>query len=77
VKEQEVKKSLGRPRSRRVDNIKMDLRDIGIGGMNRIDLVHDKMAPLDMVLNLMVPLKGWELTEKRYNWQPLNESSAP
>jgi hypothetical protein len=29
---------LGRPRRRWVDNIKMDFRDIGLGGMARIDL---------------------------------------
>jgi hypothetical protein len=34
----EAKKSLGRPRRRLVDNIKMDLREIGWGGMYWIDL---------------------------------------
>jgi hypothetical protein len=32
----EGKKSLGRPRRRWEDNIKMDIRDIGIDGANRI-----------------------------------------
>jgi hypothetical protein len=58
VKEQAVKKSLGTPRSKRVDNIKMDLTDIGIGGMNVTDLVHDRWALLDMVINLMAPIKS-------------------
>jgi hypothetical protein len=34
----EGKRPLGRPRRRWVDNIKMDLRDIGFRGMNWIDL---------------------------------------
>jgi hypothetical protein len=32
------KEPLGRPRSRWVDNIKMDLREIGWNGMDWIDL---------------------------------------
>jgi hypothetical protein len=38
----EEKRSLGRPRCRWVDNIKMDLREIGWDGMNRIDLAEDR-----------------------------------
>jgi hypothetical protein len=34
----EGKKSVGRPRHRWVDNIKMDLREVGWGGMDWIDL---------------------------------------
>jgi hypothetical protein len=33
---------LGIPRRRRVDNIKMDLRDIEYGPMERIDLAQDR-----------------------------------
>jgi hypothetical protein len=33
---------LGRPRRRWVDNIKMDLREIGWGGMDFIDLAGDR-----------------------------------
>jgi hypothetical protein len=36
------KRPLGRPRYRWVDNIKMDLREIEWGGMNRIDLAHNR-----------------------------------
>jgi len=32
------KKPLGRPRHRWEDNVKMDLREVGCGGMDRIDL---------------------------------------
>jgi hypothetical protein len=34
----EGKRLLGRPRCRWVDNIKMDLRELGWGGMDWIDL---------------------------------------
>jgi hypothetical protein len=34
----EEKRPLGRPRRRSVDNIKMDLREIGLDGINWIDL---------------------------------------
>jgi hypothetical protein len=38
----EGKRPLGRPRRGWVDNIKMDLREIGSGGMNWIDLAQDR-----------------------------------
>jgi hypothetical protein len=38
----EGKKLLGRPRHRRVDNNKMDLREIEWGGMDWIDLAQDR-----------------------------------
>jgi hypothetical protein len=38
VEKSEGKRPLGRPRRRRVDSIKMDFREIGLGGMNWIDL---------------------------------------
>jgi hypothetical protein len=39
----EVKRPLGRPRRRWEDNINMDIRDIGIGGMNWIRLAQDRV----------------------------------
>jgi hypothetical protein len=36
------KRPLGRPRRRWVDNIKMDLREIGWDGMDWIDLAQDR-----------------------------------
>jgi hypothetical protein len=39
----ERRRPLGRPRRRWKDNIKMDLRAIGIGGTNWIRLPHDKV----------------------------------
>jgi hypothetical protein len=38
----EEKRALGRPRCRCVDNIKMNLREIGWEGMNWIDLAQDR-----------------------------------
>jgi hypothetical protein len=38
----EGKRPLGRPRRRWVDNIKMDLREIGWGGMDWIALDQDR-----------------------------------
>jgi hypothetical protein len=48
---------LGRPRRRWVDNIKIDLRETGWDGMDRIDLAQDKdqwKALVNTVLNLQV-----------------------
>jgi hypothetical protein len=39
----EVKRPLGRPRRRSEDNIKLDLREIGINGVNWIRLAHDRV----------------------------------
>jgi hypothetical protein len=54
----ERKRPLGRPRRRWVDNIKMDLRELGWGGMDWIDLAEDRdqwRALMNMVKNLRVP----------------------
>jgi hypothetical protein len=45
------------PRCKWVDNIKMDLREIGWGGMDWIDLAQDRVqwtALVIMVMNLWV-----------------------
>jgi hypothetical protein len=39
----EGKRPLGRPRHRWEDNIKMDLREIGIDGVNWIQLARDRV----------------------------------
>jgi hypothetical protein len=36
------KRPLGRPRLRWVDNIKIELREIGWGGMDWVDLAQDR-----------------------------------
>jgi hypothetical protein len=54
----EGKRPLGRPRHSWEDNIKMDLRGIGWGGMDWIDLAQDRdqwRALVNTVINLGVP----------------------
>jgi hypothetical protein len=54
----EGKRSLGRPRRRWVDNIKMDLREIGRHGVDWIELAQDRdqwRALVNTVMNLRVP----------------------
>ena len=52
------KRPLGRPRHRWEDNIKMDIREVGCGGMEWIDLAQDRdrwRALVNAVMNLRVP----------------------
>jgi hypothetical protein len=54
----EGKRRLGRPRRMWENNIKMDLREIGIDGANWIQLAQDGVqwrAFVNMVMNLRVP----------------------
>jgi hypothetical protein len=54
----EGKRPLARPRSRGKNNIRKDLREIGWGGMDWIDLVQDGdqwRALVNTVMNLQVP----------------------
>jgi hypothetical protein len=51
------KPTTGRPRRRWVDNIKMDLREIGWDGVDWINMAEDRdkwRAVVNMVLNLRV-----------------------
>jgi hypothetical protein len=53
----EGKRPVGRPRRRWVDNIKMDLREIGWGGTDWIDLAQDRdqwRALVNTVMKLRV-----------------------
>ena len=52
------KRSLGRPRRRREDHIRMDLKEIGINMRNWIDSAQDMVywrAAVNAALNLRVP----------------------
>jgi hypothetical protein len=54
----EGKRPLRRPRRKWVDNIKMDLREVGFGGMDWIDVAQESdqwRALVNTVINLRVP----------------------
>jgi hypothetical protein len=54
----EGKRPLGRPRRRCVDNIKIDLREIGCNGVDWMDMAQDRdqwRALVNTVMNLRVP----------------------
>jgi hypothetical protein len=58
VGKSEGKRPLGRPRRRWMDNIKMDLREVGWDGGDWIDLGQDRdrwKAYVNTVMNLRVP----------------------
>ena len=58
VEKTEGKRPLGRPWSRWEDNIKMDLQEVGCGGMDWIELAQDMdrwRALVKAVMNLRVP----------------------
>ena len=54
----EGKRPLGRPMRRWEDNIKMDLQEVGCGGIDWIELARDRdrwRALVTAVMNLRVP----------------------
>ena len=54
----EGKRPLGRPRHRWEDNIKMDLQEVGCGGMGWIELAQERdrwWVLVSAVMNLRVP----------------------
>jgi len=55
---QEGRKPVGRPRRRWVDNIRMDLQEVGCGYMDWIGLAQDRdrwLTLVSAVMNLRVP----------------------
>jgi len=58
VGKQEGRRALGRPRRRWVDNIRMDLKEVGCGYMDWIGLGQDRdrwRTLVGAVMNLRVP----------------------
>jgi hypothetical protein len=58
VGKREGKRPLGRPRHRWEDDIKMDLQELGWGGMDWIELTQDRdkcWALVNAVTNIQVP----------------------
>jgi len=54
----EVRRPVGRPRRRWVDNIKMDLQEVGCGYMDWIGLAQDRdswRTLVSAVMNLRIP----------------------
>jgi hypothetical protein len=54
----EGRRALGRPRRRWEDNIKMDLREIGFGDVDWINLAQDRdrwLALVNTVMSIRVP----------------------
>jgi hypothetical protein len=49
----EGKRPLGRPRRRWEDNIKMDLQEVGCGGVDWIELAHNKYRRRALVIAVM------------------------
>jgi hypothetical protein len=64
VGKSEGKRPLGTPRCRWEDNIKMDLQEVGCGGMDWIELAQDRdrwWVLVYVVMNLQV-LKMWGIS---------------
>jgi hypothetical protein len=76
----EGKGPIGRSRHRWMDDIKMDLREMGWGGMDRIDLAQDRnqwRSCCDHGNELSRSLKCWEVLEQLHNCRILKKGSTP
>jgi hypothetical protein len=71
----EGKRRLGRPRLRWVDNVKMDLREIGWDGVDWIDMAQK--GSCEHGIEPPGFIKYWDVLEGLYNWRLLQKGSAP
>jgi hypothetical protein len=65
IRKPEGKRPLGRPRRRWMDNIKMDLLEIGLSVVDWIGVAQDRYrwrALVNTLMNLRVPLNAGKLT---------------
>jgi hypothetical protein len=80
VRKPDGKRPLGRQRRMWVSNIKMDLREIGWDGMDRIDLAQNREQWRALVITLIIfgfhKMLGLVL-EWPHNWQLLKKGSGP
>jgi hypothetical protein len=75
----EGKRPLGRPRHRWMDNIKMELLEIGLSVVDWIGLAQDRYRwrARERGYEPSGSIKYWETTEWLYNLRPLEWYSAP
>jgi hypothetical protein len=71
VGEPEGKGPLGRPRHRWVDNIRMDLGEVGWCDVDWIGLAQDRNSSCEFGIEPSGCIKCWETIEWPNNWWPL------
>jgi hypothetical protein len=75
VRKPEGNRPLGRPRCRWIYNIKMDRVEVGLGGVDWIGLVQDKIkwreGSCECSNEPSVSIKCWESVQWLHNWWPL------
>jgi hypothetical protein len=73
----EGKRPLGTPRRRWINNIKMDLLEIGLGVVDWVGLAQDRYSSCELGNEHSGSIKYWETTEWLHNLWPLKWYSAP
>jgi hypothetical protein len=74
VGKSEGRRPLGRPRRRWLDNIGMELVEVGWGDVDWIRLAQDRdrwKALVNSVMNVPGFIKCWKSIESLHNWRPL------
>jgi hypothetical protein len=73
----EGKRPLGRPRRRSVNNIRMDLAEVGWGDVDWIGLAQNRKSSCEFGIEPSGSTKCWETIEwPNFQW-PLEKCSAP